>query len=58
MSAIFKIYAKLIKNGEKSIEDVPEHIRLDVQRELNSLDNKEDIGRGWNNGYNLCNVDF
>ena len=57
MSAIFKIYAKLIKNGEKSIEDVPEHIRLDVQRELNSLDNKE-YERRWNNGYNLCNVDF
>ena len=58
MSAMFKIYAKLIKNGEKSIEDVPERIRTDVQKELDSLNNKSNIGKGWNNGYNLRNVDF
>lgn len=45
MSAMFKIYAKLIKNGEKSIEDVPEHIRADVQKELDSLNNKSNIGK-------------
>lgn len=44
MSAIFKIYAKLIKNGEKSIEDVPERIRLDVQRELDENNTRKEVG--------------
>ena len=43
MSAIFKIYAKLIKNGEKVIEDVPERIRLDVQRELDESNTRKEV---------------
>ena len=31
---IAKIYANLIKNGLKTIEDVPEAIRMDVEKYL------------------------
>ena len=37
MKAVARIYAKLIKSGEKTIEDVPEKDRLDVETALADL---------------------
>ena len=37
MKAIIKIYAKLIKSGEKTIDEVPEKDRLDVETALADL---------------------
>jgi len=35
-----KIYAELIKKGLKTIDDVPEHLRLEVQK---ILDGEADV---------------
>ena len=37
MKAVARIYAKLIKSGEKTIEDVPEKDRQDVEVALAEL---------------------
>lgn len=39
MENIYKIYAELIKKGEKSIEDVPERIQENVMALLEQTDN-------------------
>ncbi len=35
---IVSIYVKLILQGEKSLEDVPEHLKEDIQKALGDLD--------------------
>lgn len=42
MSYIARVYANLIRKGGKTIEDVPENIRDEVQQLLNQEEKKSD----------------
>ena len=42
MSYIARVYADLLRKGEKTIEDVPENLRNEVQQLLNQEEKKSD----------------
>ena len=43
MKAIIEIYAKLIKSGKKTIDDVPEKDKIDVETALADLYKNETV---------------
>lgn len=57
--AIAKTYADLIRKGKKTIEEVPEKIRAEVEALLNAQDVAYFIARkgDGDNGSDLCNPD-
>ncbi len=42
MSYMAKVYADLIRKGEKSLENVPEKLKVEVQQLLNHEETKSD----------------
>ena len=42
MSYMAKVYADLVRKGEKTMEQVPEKLKAEVQQLLNQVENKND----------------